>query len=122
MHDIITRAGGLTPNAFAFGSLFTRGENSIQIDLEKLLDKPKSKNNITLQEGDKIFIANKPDVVLIEGEVHSPGFTNIKGQRLKDYLNSSGGLTPSADKTRYTLTMQMDHLKLVIQYSEITRY
>tara|TARA_B100001250_G_scaffold256647_1_gene220965 strand:+ start:13373 stop:16681 length:3309 start_codon:yes stop_codon:yes gene_type:complete len=99
LSDIIKRSGGILPNAFTQGSRFTRNGQTVQLDLEKILKKPKSKNNIIVLEGDEIFIANKPGIISIEGEVNSPGlYTYQNKMRVKDYLKYSGGLNNQADK------------------------
>ena len=48
---------------------------------------------------DKIIIGSRPNVVVIRGEVYSPGnFQFIPGATFKDYLTAAGGYTEKADR------------------------
>ena len=96
--DIVERAGGVKTNAFNEGSRFIRKGNSINIDIKKILSKSNSKHDILLQGGDTIFIAFKPNMIEILGEVNVPGFYKfVKGYRINDVLDISGGLTVDAN-------------------------
>lgn len=96
--DVINRAGGLLSDSYPFASSFTRMGKIIKIDLEEILRKPIKKNNILLQNGDVIFVAYKPTVIEIVGEVNSPGFYKFRdGSRISDYINESGGFTQDAN-------------------------
>ena len=67
--------------AYAFGSTLRNG-NKIQLNIDKIVQKPKSSENITLLEGDETFIASQLNVIQILGEVNSPGYHKyIKRQR-----------------------------------------
>ena len=102
--DIIERAGGILPNAYLFGSQFSRGGESVKVSLDKLMKNPKSKLNFNVQNGDLIQIIRRPNIVRIEGEVNSPGtYKHLNGKRLKYYLVSAGGINPDADK-RFTIS------------------
>ena len=99
LSDIIKRAGGLKKEAYAFGSTFLRNGNKIQLNIDKIVQKPKSSENITLLEGDEIFIASQLNVIQILGEVNSPGYHKyIKRQRINDVIKSSGGYTIDAER------------------------
>ena len=64
-----------------------------------------SKNNIVMQDGDKIFVAMKPDMMQILGEVASPGiYKFIDGKRVNDYINMAGGLSMNAEKKDIWIT------------------
>ena len=96
--DIITRAGGFKTGAYAYGSKFIRDGKEVQVDIEKIAKNPKSKANIIIQGGDKIFISEKPGVFVINGEVHSPGFYKFeRGNRVKDAIANAGGLSQDAN-------------------------
>ena len=47
--DIIKRSGGLRPNAYSFGSSFSRNGQRAQLNLEKIIKSPKSALNIVVQ-------------------------------------------------------------------------
>ena len=102
--DIISRAGGLRPEAFPFGSEFIRNDKKVNIDFEKIIKYPRSKENISLVENDVIRINGKPKVVSITGQVNSPGFYQFKeGKTINDYIKMAGGYTKFADKKPYVI-------------------
>ena len=97
--DIINRAGGLRNNSFALGSRFSRDGKNVQLDIAKILKRPRSKANIIIRGEDEIFIASKPNIISIEGEVNAPGFYKyISSQRIKDVIEQAGGLNPNANR------------------------
>ena len=97
--NIIQRAGGLKPTAYAVGSRFTRNNQSIQIDIEKIIKKPNSRMNIGVQENDNIFISKKPNLIQVLGEVSSPGFYSfVKNYRINDVIDEAGGFSQDAEK------------------------
>ena len=97
--DIISRAGGLREEAYSLGSKFVRNNKDLQIDLQKILKKPKSKENISVQNNDRLIINSKPNVIQVIGEVSAPGFFSYKGgMRVSDVINEAGGLSPNAAK------------------------
>ena len=97
--DIIQRAGGLRPNAYSFGSSFSRNGQRVQLNLKKIIKSPKSDLNIAVRGGDLIDIALKPQIIQVIGEVNVPGFYKFqKGKRVNDIIKNSGGFTPNAEK------------------------
>ena len=97
--DIIDRAGGLRPEAYPLSSLLTRNGKKIKLSFEKIIKQPKSKYNFDVMEGDLIEIGSKPNLVIVEGQVHNPGnYKYMKGHRLKDYIKVAGGLTKDASR------------------------
>ncbi|MCS5639515.1 MAG: SLBB domain-containing protein, partial [Candidatus Marinimicrobia bacterium] len=103
--DILERAGGLRPKAYATASTMTRNDQIIRIALDQILKKPNSKANVLLQDGDQIFVALKPDMTQILGEVVSPGiYKFISEQRVHDYIAMAGGYTVDAEKKEIWIT------------------
>ena len=99
IYDIIQRAGGLRPNAFTIGSFFSRQGTRINLDMKKVMKGRRSKQNLTVNEGDMIEIGVKPDIIQIIGEVNSPGhYKYNRNYRISDFIKDSGGLTRDADK------------------------
>ena len=97
--DLMKRAEGLRPNAYPIASTLTRKGQMIQIDMEQILKKPYTKFDITLQDGDLIFVATQPTITQILGEVSVPGFYKyVQGQRVNDYIKTAGGFTQNAEK------------------------
>lgn len=127
--DLITRAGGLMPNAFVKGarmkrvnsnaalaleavrhnladSLITSVEKEInnsdlELRLESILQKPGTVYDYLLKEGDEITIPEVTQEVRISGEVLNPiGMAYTEGKSLKYYINRSGGFTDDAMKRK----------------------
>ena len=72
---------------------------SIQMSFEQILKNPRSNRNFQVQEGDMIFIAKRPNLVFVNGEVNNPGIRKfVPGKRLRYYIDATGGYTPDADK------------------------
>ena len=96
--DIIARAGGLRPNAYASASQYIRRGNRIFVDFEKILKNPKSPLNFNVQDGDQILIVPSPNIVVVSGQVNSPGIHKHEPRkRLRHYIRLAGGLNPDAD-------------------------
>ena len=103
--DILKRAGGLQPKAYPIASTLTRRSKIIRMNVQDILDKPESNINVVMQDGDNIFVAMKPDMTQILGEVASPGiFKYIQGMRVNDYIAMSGGLSMDAEKKDIWIT------------------
>jgi len=97
--DIIERADGLRPNAYAFGSTFSRKGQVVQLDIEKITKRPKSKLNIEVQDGDEINIALQPKIIQVLGEVNAPGFYKFQPRkRISDIIKMAGGYSQDAEK------------------------
>ena len=96
--DIIDRAGGLRPNAYPMASIFIRNGIKINTSFKDIINNPKSNLNFNVQEGDEIVVGRNPNIVILKGQVNSPGvYKYVPKKRLKYYLLSSGGLSPNAD-------------------------
>jgi protein involved in polysaccharide export with SLBB domain len=99
---LIKKAYGPTSEAFLFGSLFSRGDQRLVVDLEKLYDDEDEDYDVQLLEGDDVFIPKVPNTVLVTGEVNNPGlFKFLEGDNVKDYIDRAGGETDSADYIIY---------------------
>lgn len=61
-------------------------------------------NDLRLEAGDRIILPARSDVVVVAGEVLSPGaFAWGEGLRVRDYIDHAGGAAPNADRRRYAL-------------------
>src|SRR3989454_446547 len=102
--ELIQRAGGLTPQAYADGIRFYRqvnGAGRINIDLPKALRDAASRDNLILQPGDSIFIPEYIPSVKVVGAVNAPGSVLYKkGAGLRYYIDAAGGFAYTADKGR----------------------
>ena len=97
--EVISRAGGLRPEAYPRSSSFIRDNTNINLSFEELIKNPKSKYNFNLVDGDSIIIGSKSNTILISGAVNAPGsYQYIRGSRLKKYIELAGGYTKQASK------------------------
>jgi protein involved in polysaccharide export with SLBB domain len=102
--DLIDRAGGLTPQAYANGIRFYRTEadaGRVGLDLRRVLRNRRDKDNILLAMGDSLFIPAYVPTVRVEGAVNSAGsVTYVQGAGLDYYLSAAGGVSFKGDKNR----------------------
>ncbi len=107
--DIVRRAGGLTPEAYADGVTFYRKQDSvgrIGIALPEVLRTGGSRDNLQLVNGDSIFIPRFNAVVSVKGAVNSPvAVTYVPGADLEYYVRAAGGITRNGD-LRYAYVTQ----------------
>lgn len=106
--DLISRAGGLTTDAYANGVIFYRTRNGIGrigIELPDVLRDPEDLDNLLLQDGDSIFIPRYNSVVNVQGAVNSPvSVTYAPGKSLEYYIRAAGGPSRKADMKRAYVT------------------
>jgi len=104
--SIVTRAGGLQPDAYLVGARIVRkqdGVGNIAIDLEKALAEPGSQYDIILQDEDQIVIPDRMFTVKVVGEVGFPTSLVFEdGRDIDYYVDRAGGYLEKADegKTR----------------------
>ena len=99
VYDVIKRAGGLKVEAYPYASILVRNNQQINIDFQRILKSPYSKYNFILMDADRIIINNRPHLVVINGEVNTPGnYQFIKGTRLREYIRLAGGYSEDASK------------------------
>jgi len=106
--DLIQRAGGLTPDAYANGVVFYRTRNAvgrIGIELPDVLRSPGSIDNLPLQDGDSLYIPRLNPVVNVQGAVNSPvSVTYTPGKSIDYYIRAAGGPSRKADASRAYVT------------------
>jgi len=99
--DLIERAGGLTPDAYANGVTFYRVQNKIGrigIELPDVLHDANSTDNLPLQDGDSLYIPRYTAVVNVQGSVNSPvTVTYQPGKSIEYYIRAAGGPSRKAD-------------------------
>lgn len=102
--DLIRRAGGLLPTAYADAAVFTRDKDEagrIALDLASALDRPGDRTDLVLEEGDVLLIPQAPHTVKVVGEVGFPSSVLYReGKGVSFYLERAGGLTQDADGDR----------------------
>ena len=106
--DLINRAGGLTPDAYANGVIFyrpTNGVGRIGIELPDVIRNSRSPDNLPLQDGDSLFIPRLNPVVSVQGAVNSPlSVTYTPGRSIDYYIRAAGGPSRKADSKRAYVT------------------
>jgi polysaccharide export outer membrane protein len=100
--DVIARAGGLKPTAFAPGARIERNQDAIgnvALDLHKALREPGRESDIVLRSGDMIVIPEQPQTVTVVGAVGYPtSIVHEDGMSIGEYVNRAGGYAEGADK------------------------
>src|SRR6266566_3904364 len=93
--DVLDRAGGLTPLAFAEGIRFVRAADHlgrINVDLPRALKQRDSRYNLVLQDGDSIVVPEYQPSVQVRGAVNAPGSVLWeKGKDVNYYVDAAGG-------------------------------
>lgn len=73
----------------------------VAVDLARILEKPGSSEDLTLQEGDELIIPKFINTVSIGGEVLKPVTIQFEeGKGFGSYLSAAGGFTRNAYKSR----------------------
>ena len=115
--DLITRAGGLTREAYAPGVSFVRqqgGLGRIGVDLPAVLKDGRHRDNLILQSGDSIFLPEYSPIVRVTGAVNAPASVSwVAGKGLEYYIDAAGGFARLADKGRTYVTQPDGHLESV---------
>ncbi|MCU0625512.1 MAG: SLBB domain-containing protein, partial [Gemmatimonadaceae bacterium] len=116
--DIITRAGGLTQEAYADGIIFNRRRGRIGrvgLDLPGVLKDARNTDNLILFDGDSITIPRFDAVVRVDGAVNSPtALAYIRGQSLDYYIRAAGGGRRDGDLRRAYVTQPNGRVDAVI--------
>jgi len=106
--DLVERAGGLTSEAYAEGTVFVRSKNDVgrvAIDVPHALKKRNSPDNLLLMDGDRISIPQRSNVVTVRGAVNAPNVVAfVSGKDMDYYIDQAGGAARNADKRRAFVT------------------
>ncbi len=92
--EAITEAGGVTDKAYlSKATLIRRAQNqTIPLDLERLILRGDASANVALLEGDVIMVPEFQNRVMVLGNVRSPGAFDLKeGARVMDAIAAAGG-------------------------------
>ncbi|WP_460670627.1 SLBB domain-containing protein [Larkinella ripae] len=99
--ELISRAGGLQPEAFLNAARFIRKGEVISIDIREILQKPTDSGNLLLLAGDSIAIPRKVELVRIRGEVLNPSTVDYNpGKSFHTYVDEAGGFTSKAQRRK----------------------
>jgi polysaccharide export outer membrane protein len=130
--DLVERAGGLTPEAYAGGVQFYRvsplvsqrpdaqvpapiaeGRRTarpglterVGIDLPRVLRDPEFRDNVILAAGDSVHIPEYTPIIMVQGAVNAPGAVAYSpGKSLDWYVDAAGGYTQTGDHRRTYVT------------------
>jgi polysaccharide biosynthesis/export protein len=99
--DIIKRAGGLTPEAYADGFRLYRDGIAVGIDLPKALKRPGSKDDLYLEPGDRMEVPRLDPTVLVTGAVQFESRVRYDNRlSVEDYITRAGGVADSGSVKR----------------------
>ncbi|PWL30733.1 SLBB domain-containing protein [uncultured Roseivirga sp.] len=99
LKEVLTRAGGVSPNAYLPGAKFYRNGQQLALSLDDLLNKQNESFNITLQPNDSLYIPEAFYTVRVEGEVHNPSLQKYQpNQSVRGYIKHAGGKTKNGQK------------------------
>ena len=95
--ELLSRAGGLSPDADNGAVVTSRAGGSRTVDLRGLLTLGNVSLDVEIGDGDSVFVAAAPKFS-IAGEVRRPGeYRHERGMTASRALNIAGGLSPDAD-------------------------
>ncbi len=106
--DLIDRAGGLTSEAYAEGTVFVRRRGDVgrvALDAPLALRRRTSPENLVLVDGDIITVPLRSNVVTVRGAVNAPTVVAyVPGEDLNYYIAQAGGHAREADDGRAFVT------------------
>ena len=109
------RAGGLTEQAYARGAYILRPEiGKVSIWLDKALERPNSRHNIELLEGDTLVVPASLNIVKVNGNVIQPGTIvqfDPNNKSFKHYVNLAGGFDRRSVRKRSVVEYQDGRVK-----------
>lgn len=103
--ELISKAGGLTEHSLERAIIHRNSSTSetqqtLTIDLRQLLQEGRSIKNITIKDGDNIFIPKK-ETFFVTGQVNKPALYNYEtGLTVIHAITMAGGLTDKASARR----------------------
>ncbi len=101
--DLFARIGGLGSKAFEVGiKMYRQNQRVILNDY-----------SINIQDGDSIYVPQRPGVVTVIGEVYTPGYIHHSYKlKLDDYIESAGGFNLNADRHNISVEYANGDVKL----------
>ncbi|MFD2569425.1 SLBB domain-containing protein [Spirosoma soli] len=96
--DAVSTAGRVVVET---DTIATNKQESIGINLKKILAKPGSSEDILVQEGDILRVPKVLETIRVEGEVLQPTTVKFRsGQTFQDYISQSGGFTSKSQRRK----------------------
>lgn len=124
-------AGGLTDKADLYSAKLTHHGQTMDIDLDKLLNHGDNSQNVVLEPGDTLYVPESQRRVYVFGAVAKPGYyviRDINKNRVLDVLQLAGGETPTAQDSKAVIAHAGSngeiqstpvHLDLILRKSEM---
>jgi protein involved in polysaccharide export with SLBB domain len=98
IRDVVKRAGGLLPSAFATSGRLTRDGRPVAFDLGKALAGDRT-HDIAMVTGDILLVGPDPSVVYVAGAVERNVVVPFRrGWNVQDYILAAGGFAVDAEK------------------------
>jgi polysaccharide export outer membrane protein len=123
--ELLSLAGGLTKDAGSKATIKrktsdgTKGEGIITIDLKKLIEEGDTSLDVSLMDGDNVYIA-KAGVFYLTGEIKTPAAYKYEdGLTLIKAVTMAGGFTDKASPGRIRIIRKIDNKEKVIQKAEM---
>ena len=80
---------------------FIRRASKVKPKGQVIINSSTDLSTVILEDGDRVFIPKKSQVVVVEGEVSLPNAqTFVNGYTVEDYIESCGGFSPRANRER----------------------
>jgi polysaccharide biosynthesis/export protein len=121
--DVISRAGGLTSEAYPDGFSVTRGGRVVAGNLTRALSDPSSSGNILLEPGDTLHVPQYDGTVNVTGAVQLEAMVLYDPRRsLRDYIERAGGFAENANRRGVMITYANGERRVVNRTLLFTRY
>ena len=102
--SLVSRAGGVTEEAYIAGARLLRDSVLVGIDLVAAIDNPGGQDDAILEPGDELVVPAYDPTVLVQGAVaFESRIIYRRGRNLKAYLSEAGGTLQEADVGRISV-------------------
>ena len=121
--DIIARAGGLTPEAYARGFRLFRDGKPVAIDLPRALANRGKGDDLVIEPGDRLEVPRLDPTVLVTGAVQFESRIRYeRGLSVQDYLERAGGVLEEGSASRATVRFPNGEVRSSTRTFGIRRY
>jgi polysaccharide export outer membrane protein len=100
LSEVIKRAGGMTIEAFPkAGTVHRKDEGRVIVDIFKALENTGGSDDLTMVDGDSVYIPIYPNTIKVMGAVGRPGSIIFSsGKSANYYIEKTGGFLEEANK------------------------
>ena len=100
----VSRAGGVTGEAYIAGARLLRDSVLVGIDLVEAIENPGGQDDVILEPGDELVVPAYDATVFVQRAVaFESRVIYTRGRNVKDYLGEAGGTLPEADVGRISV-------------------